>query len=218
MKKIINIKENLDVEFIENMITNNTSTNIIDNGNRLMLSNIKNTSDFYNSFSYNDYYIVSFSRVNISGRPLIIHSCYSIKDKRVIDLSDPSNEKLKNALNNMLLTRKNFSLAHVLQEINLYDLELLDEDEKGELSNFLTAGNNEITKDEIVLHIVGKYPSLLGYMNLHRPLTVAEYRKIRKELDIKEFGFYAISQDLSFLENKKEDEYHLKLEKQSKKF
>lgn len=218
MKKIINIKDNLDIEFIENILMNNTLINVIDNGKKIVLSDVRTGNNFYSDFTYNDYYIVSYSRGNVNERPLILHTCYSIKDGRVIDFADPLNEKLKNALENMLLTGKSFSLAHVLQELNLCDLELLVDEEKDELSNFLTAGNAEITKDDIAVHIVGRYPELLGYMNLRGPLTVAEYRQIEKELNASKFFLYAMSQDLSFLENKKEDEYHLKLEKHSKKF
>ena len=208
MKKIINISDNLDVEYNENKFIERTVISVIRDGEKIVLSDVFGIGeDYYSDFTYNDYYIVTFSRGNTGdGGSLILHSCYSINENRVIDLTSSLNIDFKNALNNMLLTRKGFSLAHVLQVLNYNDLGLLNDDEKDELRNYLTAGNTLITDDDIAEHIVRRYPELLAYMCLKKPLTVAEYRMIEKNLKTSTFWLYAISQDLSFMDNKKRND------------
>ena len=109
-----------------------------------------------------------------------------------------SNKKIKVLLEYMLISKKGFDLANVLSEINSSDLGLLDEDEKEDLSIYLTSGNMDISKDQIISYILNRYPQLKKYTELEGKLSVTEYRKIIDEL-ADTFYFHMMSQDLNFL-------------------
>ena len=100
----------------------------------------------------------------------------------------------------MLIAKRGFDLANVLSEINNSDLELLNEDEKEDLSRFLTSGNKGIPHTDVINYILQFYPQLKKYTELKDKLSVSEYRNIGEELNESTFWFYAIPQELTFLQ------------------
>lgn len=194
MKKIVNIKDDLSVKEVKK--GKRSIISVIDGNNEILLSDIKTDDYFWHKWIYDDNYIVTYSRGCMMNQiPLNIEAAYSINNKRLLDLS---NKKIKVLLEYMLISKKGFDLANVLSEINSSDLGLLDEDEKEDLSIYLTSGNMDISKDQIISYILNRYPQLKKYTELEGKLSVTEYRKIIDEL-ADTFYFHMMSQDLNFL-------------------
>lgn len=196
MEKITDIKENLQVKEI--FKKGRTIISVIDDDKEILLSDIKTDDYFWNKWISDDNYIVAYSRgCMVNQIPLNIEAAYSIKNKRLLDLS---NKKIKVLLEYMLIAKRGFDLANVLSEINNSDLELLNEDEKEDLSRFLTSGNKGIPHTNVINYILQFYPQLKKYTELKDKLSVSEYRNIGEELNESTFWFYAIPQELTFLQ------------------
>lgn len=196
MEKITDIKENLQVKEI--FKKGRTIISVIDDDKEILLSDIKTDDYFWNKWISDDNYIVAYSRgCMVNQIPLNIEAAYSIKNKRLLDLS---NKKIKVLLEYMLIAKRGFDLANVLSEINNSDLELLNEDEKEDLSRFLTSGNKGIPHTDVINYILQFYPQLKKYTELKDKLSVSEYRNIGEELNESTFWFYAIPQELTFLQ------------------
>ena len=101
----------------------------------------------------------------------------------------------------MLIFKKGFELANVLQEINEPDLGILDEIEKEDLRTYLTIGNKDIPHEQIIDYILSTYPQLKNYTNLEGPLSVVEYRNISDNLEKKTFYFHIMEQDLGLIQS-----------------
>lgn len=196
MENITDIKENLQVKEI--FKKGRTIISVIDDDKEILLSDIKTDDYFWNKWISDDNYIVAYSRgCMVNQIPLNIEAAYSIKNKRLLDLS---NKKIKVLLEYMLIAKRGFDLANVLSEINNSDLELLNEDEKEDLSRFLTSGNKGIPHTDVINYILQFYPQLKKYTELKDKLSVSEYRNIGEELNESTFWFYAIPQELTFLQ------------------
>ena len=196
MEKITDIKENLQVKEI--FKKGRTIIFVIDDDKEILLSDIKTDDYFWNKWISDDNYIVAYSRgCMVNQIPLNIEAAYSIKNKKLLDLS---NKKIKVLLEYMLIAKRGFDLANVLSEINNSDLELLNEDEKEDLSRFLTSGNKGIPHTDVINYILQFYPQLKKYTELKDKLSVSEYRNIGEELNESTFWFYAIPQELTFLQ------------------
>ncbi len=199
MDKITSINEELKVKQI--VEDNKTNVYVIDGDKEtLLLSDMKNKDNFWTRWVCNDYYIVAYSRgCMIEQIPIVIESAYSIKDKKLVDLS---NYKIKELLEYMIIMKKGFDLSMVLSEINTSDLGLLKKEEKPILRNYLTSGNNNIPHEDIVNYILKSYPELKKYKDLNKILSVLDYRIIEENIDTTTFWFHSMPQDLSFIENK----------------
>lgn len=132
----------------------------------------------------------------INQIPLNIEAAYNIKKKRLIDLD----KKTKVLLEYMMICKKGFGLANVLQEINEQDLGILESIEKEDLRTYLTTGNKDIPQEQIINHILSTYPQLKDYTNLEGPLSVVEYRNISDNLENKTFYFHIMEQDLDLIQ------------------
>ena len=195
MKKITDINENLHVKEI--IKKRRTIISVIDGDKEILLSDIKTDDYFWNKWISDDNYIVAYSRgCMVNQIPLNIEAAYSIKNKRLLNLS---NKKIKVLLEYMLIAKKGFDLANVLSEINNGDLGLLSDDEKEDLNRYLTLGNRNITHSDVINYILQFYPQLEKYTGLKDKLSVSEYRSIKEDLDESTFWFHAIPQELTFL-------------------
>lgn len=128
--------------------------------------------------------------------PLNIEAAYNIKEKRLIDLD----KKTKVLLEYMLICKKGFDLANVLQEINEQDLGILESIEKEDLRTYLTTGNKDIPQEQIINHILSTYPQLKDYTNLEGPLSAIQYRNISDNLETSTFYFHIMEQDLALIQ------------------
>ena len=196
MKQYIKLNDELFIEQIKKR--NRTIISIIDGKYKILLSDIETNNYYWNKFVFNDTYVVAYSRgCMVNPIPLNIEAAYNFKEKRIITL----NEKIKILLEYMLISKKGFELANVLQEINEQDLGVLEEIEKEDLRTYLTAGNKNITHEEIINYILNTYPELKEYTNLQGPLSVVDYRNILDNLDNKVFNFHIMEQDLGFIQS-----------------
>ena len=193
MKYYIKLSEDLTIEQIKKR--NRTIISVIDGKEKILLSDIKTNDYFWSKFVFNDTYIVAYSRgCMVNQIPLNIEAAYNIKEKRLIDLD----ERTKVLLEYMLICKKGFDLAYVLQEINKEDLGVVDTEETEYLRTYLTSGNKNITQEEVINYILNTYPELKDYTNLKGPLSVVEYRNIKNKLTNSKFSFHIMEQDLRF--------------------
>lgn len=194
MKLTTQINEQLSIEQIKNH--NRTIISVIDGKDKILLSDIKTNDYFWSKFVFNDTYIVAYSRgCMVNQIPLNIEAAYNIKEKKLIDLD----KKTKVLLEYMLICKRGFDLANVLQEINEHDLGILEEIEKEDLRTYLTIGNKDIPQEQVINHILSTYPQLKDYTNLESPLSVIEYRDILNNLENSTFYFHIMEQDLGFV-------------------
>ena len=128
--------------------------------------------------------------------PLNIEAAYNIKEKRLIDLD----KKTKVLLEYMLICKRGFDLANVLQEINDQNLGILESIEKEDLRTYLTIGNKDIAQEQVIDYILSTYPQLKDYTNLEGPLSVVEYRNILDNLENSTFYFHIMEQDLGLIQ------------------
>ena len=176
---------------------NRTIISVIDGKDKILLSDLETNEYFWNKFVFNDTYVVAYSRgCMINQIPLNIEAAYNRKEKKLIEL----NPKMKVLLEYMLICKKGFELANVLQEINEQDLSILEEIEKEDLRTYLTSGNKDIPQEQVINYILFTYPQLKEYTNLKRPLSVVDYRNILDNLGTTIFSFHIMEQDLAFIQ------------------
>ena len=197
MEKITKITDNLSVK--EDNRKNRTIISVIDGDKEVLLSDIETDEYFWNKWVYDENYVVAYSRgCMVNQIPHTVEAAYSIKNKRLLNMQ---NERIKELLEFMLICKKGFDLTQILTEINSSDLGLLSGDKKAELRNYLTSGNKNINKKDIMSYILEAYPQLEKYASLTEKLSISEYRSIEEELDESTFWLHAIPQDLSFVED-----------------
>ena len=197
MEKITKINDSLSVK--EDNRKNRTIISVIDGDKEVLLSDIETDDYFWNKWVYDENYVVAYSRgCMVNQIPLTVEAAYSIKNKRLLNMQ---NERIKELLEFMLICKKGFDLTQILTEINSSDLGLLSDDKKDELRNYLTSGNKNINKKDIMSYILEAYPQLEKYASLTEKLSVSEYHSIEEELDESTFWLHAIPQDLSFVED-----------------
>ena len=191
-----NTKLTSDLEVKEITKKNKRIISVIDGKKEIILSEQKTTPYFWNKWVYDQNYIVSYTRGNtINNIPLTIEGAYNREKHSQVLLQEPERKKI---LEYMLIFKKRFSLAQVLEEINKEELDILLEKEKGVLENYVTAGNPSISKEMIENYILQEYPKLKDYRDLPHNLSVKDYRNI-EEQHPSDFWLHIISQDIDNL-------------------
>ena len=203
MKEIKYINDNLFVTTAYGL--KRTKVFVNHYGKEVLLANVKKIADFFWIKTVNDEnYILVYSRGDMSNQiPLCIEAAYNIKNKSIVDLS---NNKTRVLLEYMLISKRGFDLATVLEYINNYPLQIVDEEEDIDLvERYLTCGNKEISKSQIIKYILENYPELEKHMNYTGTLSVIQYRDIIDSLGTDTLWFHEIPQivDLSPIEKKR---------------
>ena len=196
MKEIFKLNDTTSVEkkkqFKRTIITLNK------NSQKVVLSDLKTDDYFWSDVVFDENYVVVYSRgCMINQIPLNIEAAYDLKEERMLDLSY---KKLKVILEYMFISKRGFELTDILTFINKEDLQILDEESKGDLKRILTTGNENITDEEVINYILSKYPIFSKYRNLRGPLSVIEYKNIEEEIGQDIFRFHLMPQSLKFIE------------------
>lgn len=196
MKNITHINKSLFIESAGSL--NKRKAFVNHDGKKILLADVEKIAEnFWIRTVYDENYIVVYSRGDMSNQiPLYIEAAYNIKNKSIVNLSD---NKTRELLEYMLICKKGFNLATVLQYINNYPLLLVSEDSEEELVRYLTCDNMEIPRGEIIKYILKNYPELEKYMNYTDILSVMEYKKIVKSFGNNVLSFHRMPQiiDLS---------------------
>lgn len=200
MKEIYKLNDAISVEkkkqFKRTIITLNN------NSQKLVLSDLKTDDYFWSDVVFDENYVVVYSRgCMVNQIPLNIEAAYDIKEKRMLDLSY---KKIKVILEYMFISKRGFELTDILTFINKEDLQILDEESKGDLKRILTTGNENITDEEVINYILSKYPIFSKYRNLRGPLSVIEYKNIEEEIGQDIFRFHVMPQSLKFIEQEQQ--------------
>ena len=167
---------------------------LINQKDELILLETKKGEFAWSSWIDNDYYIIAYTIDK--GDTIKICSAYNRREQRLIELN-PTKEYL---LEHMLLSKCYFDLTQVLSEINKLDLKLLMEDERDVLKKYLTLSNKQRTHQQEINYILSTYPSLKKYQDINKVLTVGEYRNIQNEVNINQFSFRIMPQEIEHTE------------------
>ena len=129
MKEIYKLNDAISVEkkkqFKRTIITLNN------NSQKVVLSDLKTDDYFWSNVVFDENYVVVYSRgCMVNQIPLNIEAAYDIKEGRMLDLSY---KKLKVILEYMFISKRGFELTDILTFINNEDLQILDEESKGDL-------------------------------------------------------------------------------------
>ncbi len=142
-------------------------------------------------FEYDSNYIVFYTtRYGISSILSCVEVVYDIKNKRTIKLDNKKSFLFKY----MYIDLRTIDPKVILQYINDCDLELTSNDNIESFEEYITGGNKNISKEEVINYIFEKYPVLKEYTNISGPLSVKKYDELLKEMDIPEYGFHIIKQ------------------------
>ena len=128
MKEIFRLNDKTSVEkkkqFKRTIITLNK------NSQKVVLSDLKTNDYFWSNVVFDENYVVVYSRgCMVNQIPLNIEAAYDIKEERLLDLSY---KKLKVILEYMFISKRGFELTDILTFINKEDLQILDEESKGD--------------------------------------------------------------------------------------
>lgn len=198
METIVNIKNNLQLKEISE--EGRTIITVLDGDKEVVLSNQETNEYYWTRAVFDDNYIVVYFRGCMENQmPLSIVAAYSIQERRVLDIT---NARMREYLEYMLISKKCFGLAKVLSEINDKDLQLINDNQKTQLIDYLTCNNPNITHKEVVSYILKEYPKLQKYTNLKKIDTLTKYTEIQNDLQQEYFFFHAMPQDINYLEKK----------------
>lgn len=190
-KSLMRVNDELEVKL--HTQRNRTRICLYENGVEKVLSDVRTWDGFWSKVEYNEYYIIAYSHGCMANQiPLSIDAAYSIQEKRLLTLSP----KLEELLENMLVSKKGFGFAQVLQAINEVDLQIIRKRKSNELVNYLTAGNPNISKQQVVEYILGCYPEFKKYTNFKGTLSVLKFEKLKLELGANTYFFHIIPQEL----------------------
>lgn len=132
-------------------------------------------------YVFNEFYIVIFSRdVSKEKNQFKIEAVYDIVKQNIVQLS----EKNEHIFEYMCILKKKTDVAVVLQLLNNSKLQIAEEAEIEEFIKYITAGNENITREQIKEYILSVYPDFIKFMNLTSEISIIEYRKILSELNL----------------------------------
>ena len=173
---------NEEIELVNIKKFGKTTTMLFIKGNTIFLCEVKKTNDyFWVDYGSNENYIVVYSRgCMVNQIPLKVEAVYDIKNKKRI----PVTKKNKAIFEYMCVSKKGIDVGVVLEFLNDNKLGIAEQEEIEDLTRYLTAGNEDITKEDIKAHILNAYPVLEKYINMTSPLSVKEYRKILDETGV----------------------------------
>lgn len=123
--------------------------------------------------------------------PLKIEAAYNIRTGRIVDLS---NDKTKVLLQYMLISKKCFDVATVIEYINDYPLGIANKESVHHFIKYLTSGNSNISREAIINHILNQHSELENHMNYRGNLTLFQYKNIIYSLNNYALGFNIMPQ------------------------
>ena len=199
MKTIKQINDNLFIKSIDGL--KRTKVFVNHNGNKILLADVEKITERFWIRTVNDKnYIVVYSRGDMSNQiPIYIEGAYNIKNKSIVDLS---NNAIRVLLDYMLIVKKGFHISTILEYINDCSFGIVKDDEIEDFVRYLTYGNNEISREEIIKYILDNYPELEKTMNCTNKLNFIDYLN---SIDDIYLHFHIMPQiiDLSSVEKKR---------------
>ena len=202
MKTIDTINENLHIKRNKTQYT--TTISVVDDGIETILKRMKTSNVFSCNFAYNNDYIAVYSRGCMANQiPLIIEAVYDIKNKECIE---PLTPEIKNAIEFMIVCKKNLDIDAALIILNNYNLgNLKPENAKrvNDLIDYLTSGNENISLEQIREYILNEKPELKEYTDLVSCMNIEKIIEIRNKLNSLDLFIHSIPQDISFLKKGK---------------
>lgn len=164
MNDIIEINNDVFVEIKRK--ENRTIIILNRNGDRVVLADKRTSEGFSCDVVCDDNYVVVYSKGSMMNQiPLIVECAYSINSDAI--LNTKKNKKLAKDLEMMLISKRLFDIFTVVSVLDKSDLksEYLDV-ETDYFIEYLTNGNNNISREEIISYILRSYPDLVDYLNL----------------------------------------------------
>lgn len=199
MKNIININDSITIEI--NKKFGRTIITLNKNGKKEVLSSLKTNDYFWSDIKFDENYIIIYSRgCMVNQIPLKIECAYNIKTDTILDVQ--KDKKLANELDYMFISKQGFDIETTLSVINSSNLEASDNEDVKNMIKYLTNGNNNITKEEVINYIIKAYPLLLRFSQIETSITVMDYKMILKEFDSSCLYFHKMPQIIDSSINK----------------
>ena len=190
MKDVRRINSKVKVERNQRMLT--TQISVIANGERTVLADLKTNEYFWLKYEKNERYIVVYSRgCMVNQIPLKVEAVYDIEKQKVVELKK-SNRVI---FEYMVLFAKRFELATVLEYVNDNVLNIASQEETADFHRYITAGNPNITREQVKEYVFKNYPVFIAYADYDYIVTVMEYRALTENLG-NEFAFHIMSNAL----------------------
>lgn len=188
-QRTIKINEELQIEVSKT--DTETEIYLIENNEKRILSFLETDKDFWSDVLYDENYIIVYSRGTMFNQiPLSIEVAYNIKTRKMVDLT---NIELRKLLEYRFLFKKYFDLRDVLTFINDVDLKLISsKDGLVRLKEYLTSGNEQISRHDIIDYILTEYPILRKYNNIKNPIYVKDYLEMIEEIGLSDLYFHTM--------------------------
>ena len=119
--------------------------------------------------------------------PIYIERAYDIKERRLVNL----NSYTRNTLESMLICQKFIDSCTVLAIINNWNVPEEDRKEIDDEINYLTNGNIDITREQVINYIFKCYPDLRKFACYPTPLDIYRYKAIRRSINMIAPGGFA---------------------------
>ena len=191
MKNIININDSITIEI--NKKFGRTIITLNKNGKKEVLSSLKTNDYFWSDAKFDENYIIIYSRgCMVNQIPLKIESAYNIKTDTILDVQ--KDKKLAAELEYMFISKQGFDIGTTLSVINSSNLEVADNEDVEDMIKYLTNGNNNVKKEEVINYIIKAYPLLSRFSQIETPITVMDYKMILKEFDSSYLYFHKMPQ------------------------
>lgn len=184
MERVFNISDNL-ILIIEEKRKKEKFSCFHDN-KTITLLNKEYNPKLVRSFNYDENYVTVISKYAYRDYAYV-EAAYNIKDKELVEL-DYNTSYL---LDYMYALKDIYSLGYVLELINDNYLGFYSDDVlEDSIILYLTSGNPNITKEEVINYVLECYPKLKKYTNLELPFTASKYQEIIHDIGKLELSFY----------------------------
>ena len=183
------------IEEYENVFleTKKTAIYLEYRGNKHLLSEMTTTDTFGLHYTYDTNYVVVYSRDCMYNQiPLTIEAVYDLVNDKLLKLSKNNRQLFEFAY----VTKAIFSESVILQYINEVDLQITTPEEIEEFKKYITGGNSDISKKDVIAFILKEYPIFEKYIDIGAPLTLIQYRKITEAFKDESISFHIMTQAL----------------------
>ena len=138
------------------------------------------TDDYYwAEYRVNEHYVVVFSRGCMMNQiPIYIERAYDIKEGRLVNL----NSYTRKVLEDMLICQRFIDSATILAIINNWNVPSEYSKEIDKDIEYLTNGNKDITREQVIDYIFKCYPSLRQFACYPTPSDIYRYKSIRRAI------------------------------------
>ncbi len=186
------VKITNSLELIESVVKDTSSSLdvrmssiYVNNGNKKVLLFETRTSPlFLLRYVYDDSYIVVYT-IDVSMNAIKVQTVYDIKNNKILKLDD----KKRFLFRNMYVAKVKFDVQTVLQYINESNLGITSNNKIKFFEEYITGGNKNISKQEVINYILECYPILKKYTDIKGPLSITNFNNIMEKINAINYNY-----------------------------